>query len=1091
MVDADDIRETARSAREGARRSAKKLDTGDLHKVGQASKQSVRASQFARELRNVIRDIGEIPEPADCARRENCRFSYQLFCETYFPNRFYLRWSPAQLNTLKVMERAVLEGGGKFAMAEPRGGGKALALDTPIPTPGGWRTMGALQVGETVYDERGRECSITFATPIQYDRQCFRVTFDDGNTVVCDAEHLWTVSDRLNNGKTITIETRKMFARFDMGKRGYVEARYSVPLTAPVERERSTLALDPYCLGVWLGDGTSAKPEFTCHVEDYPEYATLFCARGHATATIKHPSQKSENTRTVKLGAGFGRALRGMALIGSKHIPAAYLNASIPQRLELLRGLMDTDGCIDKRGKCEFVTASAELRDGFAELLAGLGIKFGVPSVKFVEVNGRACGPYYRFSFTVAPTLQVFHLQRKVLRQVNGRKKYRNARHVVKIEKVDSVPVRCIEVDSPSHLYLCGRGYIPTHNTTRAECLALWALLYAHRRFVVCIGATATASIELFKSLIGEIETNDLLAADFPEVCHPIRALDSQSIRAKGQHINGRATRIELSASGLVFPSVLHAETEQPYSTSGSVVRCVSITGRIRGMKHTVAYTGEVLRPDFVIIDDPQTDRSANSPRQVEARERAIQGSVLGLAGPQTDITAVMPCTVIRSDDLADRFLDREKRPEWQGVRTPMLESFPENMALWEEYAEIQANSFREGRGGVEATEFYKANRAAMDKGAKATWEERYNPRKELSAVQSAMNLYIRNPRSFAAEYQNAPLIESNESGKLACEAKELSTRLDKLEPRSIPRSTEFLTCGVDIQQNMIYYCITAWCADFGGSVVEYGTLPRQPVPYFTRSDPPKKLADAYPGLTIGPQVFRALEDLRDHVLAIPFKRDGSDVDGKGFDLIKPEYTLIDSNWNLTTDAVHEFCKLNESSFLPSIGKGIDESMLPMDSWSKKKGERIGAGWRVRNATIGTGRGRHCLYDTNYWKSRVAERLTAPLGAGNCLMLPGSRGVVHQLFIDHLCSEFSVPTSGRGRTVNKWQLYAKGQDNDYFDALVMSAVAASIRGLQLHDVTKTLAGSTSSTGAEPVEVVTVPRAKRERKYVDLSQLGKK
>lgn len=626
--------------------------------------------------------------------------------------------------------------------------------------------------------------------------------------------------------------------------------------------------------------------------------------------------------------------------------------------------------------------------------------------------------------------------------------------------------------------------------TTRAECLALWALLHGHRRFVVCIGATASASVEIFKSILSEIETNDILANDFPEVCLPIRAIDGQSMRAKGQHIGGRATRLELRADSLVFPSVLRSD-ETPYPTSGSVVKCVSITGRVRGMKHTAAYTGEVLRPDFVIIDDPQTDRSANSSRQVETRERAINGSVLGLAGPRTSITAVMPCTVIRSDDLADRFLDRERSPEWQGIRTPMLESFPVNMALWEQYAEIQAQSFREGRNGVDATEFYRLNRAEMDAGAVVTWEERYNPSTELSAIQCAMNLYIRNPRAFAAEYQNAPLIESNESGRMQCDARELVLRLDKLAPRDVPSATEFLTCGIDIQGKLLYYCITAWCADFGGSIVDYGTLPRQPVGYFTHAEPPVTLESAYPTLSaFGPRVFRALEEIRDMVLSIPFRRAGSDIEGKGADLIRPEFALIDANWNLSADAVHEFCKLNPGTFLPSIGKGIDASSLPMDSWSKKQGERIGAGWRVRPATLGSGRGRHVLIDTNYWKSRVVERLTAPLGSSNCLMLPGSRSHAHQLLADHLASEYSVPVTGRGRTVNVWQLHAKGIDNDYLDCLVMSAVAASVRGLALHDVTKTVTGSTSTSASAP-NVVSAPVTKRVRKYVNLADLGKK
>jgi hypothetical protein len=136
-----------------------------------------------------------------------------------------------------------------------------------------------------------------------------------------------------------------------------------------------------------------------------------------------------------------------------------------------------------------------------------------------------------------------------------------------------------------------------------------------------------------------------------------------------------------------------------------------------------------------------------------------LAGAVLGLAGPGRKIAGVMPCTVIRPDDMADNILDRDKHPEWNGERTKMVYRFPANEKLWQKYAEVRAESLRMGHGGREATEFYRANREAMDEGAVVAWPERFN-HDELSAVQHAMNLKLQDEAAFFAEYQNEPLAE-------------------------------------------------------------------------------------------------------------------------------------------------------------------------------------------------------------------------------------------------------------------------------------------------------------------------------------------
>jgi hypothetical protein len=613
--------------------------------------------------------------------------------------------------------------------------------------------------------------------------------------------------------------------------------------------------------------------------------------------------------------------------------------------------------------------------------------------------------------------------------------------------------------------------------SARAEVLALWALLNGYRKFVVCVGATAGSSVEMYKSILTEIETNALLMADYPEVCYPIQCLNGSYMRARSQHCASVQTRLEVRADSLVLPYV-EDENGIPVKTSGSAIQCVSITGRIRGIKRTVVNTGTILRPDFVIIDDPQTDRSAKSPKQVDTRERTIVGTICGLAGPQSSITAVMPCTVIQSNDLAERFLDHEKRPEWQGTRTAMLLSFPTNLDLWKEYAEIQAQSFRDGTRGTVATEFYAANRAAMDEGAEVSWTERYNPKVELSAIQHAMNLWIKDPKAFAAEYQNKPLIESNGQGdKIEIHAKDVIQRVSGHPFGVVPRETEYLTSGIDIQQKIIYYCTTAWSRDFGGVIVDYGTCPRQTgTDYFVADNPTVTLDSMFEGLLLGPQIYAALEFLRDNTFKREFERD------EGLDTLKIQRCLIDANWNLSADAVYAFCKENESVFHPSHGKGITASQLPMDQWQRKQGEpKPGKGWRIKLNTVSAGRGRHTLYDTNFWKSRIAERLIVPKGSGNCLLLWGSKVYQHQLLSDHLSCEHSFAMEGRGRKVHQWEKKPGNSENHWFDCLVQSAVAASQLGLDLHDITTVVDGSTESSA--------IP--KRVRPRINLSDYGKK
>ena len=175
--------------------------------------------------------------------------------------------------------------------------------------------------------------------------------------------------------------------------------------------------------------------------------------------------------------------------------------------------------------------------------------------------------------------------------------------------------------------------------TSIAECACLWAVIYGHREFVCLIGSDESHAREMLESIQMELVSNDLLAEDFPEVCHPIGCLNGIANRCSGQLYKGERTHIGWVANEIVLPTIPGSPA------SGAIIKVGGITGRIRGMKYKRA-DGHTVRPSLVVLDDPQTDESARSLSQCATRERIIAGAVLGMAGPGKKISGIMPCTV-------------------------------------------------------------------------------------------------------------------------------------------------------------------------------------------------------------------------------------------------------------------------------------------------------------------------------------------------------------------------------------------------------------------------------------------------------------
>lgn len=389
-----------------------------------------------------------------------------------------------------------------------RKNGKALSLDTPIPTPGGWKTMGEIHNGDFVFGQDGKPARVLIESQI-FDKPMYLVTFEDDEQIKASADHIWTVETkwtrRLVNYQQTSqksrpayskltpegyknITTEEMandFSRIRHDKKG-TDYKYRVPMCEPVEYPKRKLPIDPYLLGVWLGDGTSSKQEITCSDTDVDEMMYFLANCGYPVSAKKYVN-KEKGTWVIQVDnrgrnggvlrdGSFRKTLKELNLLNNKHIPDVYLISSIEQRKELLKGLMDTDGYCSKAGQCEFTQKNKEIVYQVKELLSSLGIKSRVKS-KAAKCNGKNAGIVYHLTFFVASDNCCFKLGRKAARlKENLAPRMRN-KSIVNIEKIPNEPSKCIMVDNANHLYLAGKSYTANHNTSLGAALELYMLV--------------------------------------------------------------------------------------------------------------------------------------------------------------------------------------------------------------------------------------------------------------------------------------------------------------------------------------------------------------------------------------------------------------------------------------------------------------------------------------------------------------------------------------------------------------------------------------------------------------------------------------
>ncbi len=353
----------------------------------------------------------------------------------------------------------------------PPGVGKLLADDTPVLTTNGWKNHGDLVVGDYVFNHNGDAVKVTHVFPKNYAD--YEVEFANGEVVKCHGEHEWVLWDRSRN-EEVVVETKYLsevrLTSGEEGRRGH-RRRFLLPLRKPLAGVEKEFHVPPYTLGVWLGDGTTTRPYITIPHSD-GEVMEGVKFDGYKVSTVYNHKTTGCPTFVIK---GLRRDLQKYGMCHSrevkeKRIPEEYLTGSINQRLDLLAGLIDTDGTISG-SKYQWSTISENLRDDFMALVSTFGWRVYYtaqePCLSSSGIQGRS--RVYTVGFT--PDIEIpCRLDRKRIKQLGSQRKI----GLKRVTNVDPVSGNCIEVEGG--IYLVGKSMIPTHNSTLAIFYLSWIM---------------------------------------------------------------------------------------------------------------------------------------------------------------------------------------------------------------------------------------------------------------------------------------------------------------------------------------------------------------------------------------------------------------------------------------------------------------------------------------------------------------------------------------------------------------------------------------------------------------------------------------
>ncbi len=588
--------------------------------------------------------------------------------------------------------------------------------------------------------------------------------------------------------------------------------------------------------------------------------------------------------------------------------------------------------------------------------------------------------------------------------------------------------------------------------TIITACLMLWGILSGKIKFGIIFSATGQAADELLEEIKERLATNDRIAADYPEVCDPVRELGDAPQRAGTMTATGtncetkqpyKGARVKFSWRGdrLIFPRV-------PGSSShGSILAT-------RGLDS--AFLGKRIggrRPDFVMIDDPDTEESANSPTQTDKLTKRIKGAIAGLGGQRRGVGIVMVTTIHGRDSVSARFTEPKLEPAWRGLRFRFLVHPPDDVEAWHRYVEMLREDWRNGDElGRRAHQQYLDNMEAMNAGHRVANPNRFDPDKEASAIEHYYRFVAQNGIEAAlTELDNDPP-DATESETGLLRPADLLRRLSGYPRGVVPRGCTLVTQGIDChgpgdptrlgKSKGLVWVVVAWKPDGTAYVIDFGHTDW--VPLTTRHT----IEEAHAADDI--DIPRALRRRRDEWLAKP------PVDEAG-NQVSIRATMIDTRYR--TEAIVRT--------LPEIpgaigwtGHGKSGGCVQSGGYNPPRNATVGDGWYIPE------RSREFHGNADRWKEFVHDRCRVTINEPSsiaffdptkCESEKAATAAIAEL-CQHICAEQIIEEPNKaGIVVRKFAGIDAGgrisegaaRVNHGLDALAMASAAANLLGIRL------------------------------------------
>ena len=585
--------------------------------------------------------------------------------------------------------------------------------------------------------------------------------------------------------------------------------------------------------------------------------------------------------------------------------------------------------------------------------------------------------------------------------------------------------------------FACERGFGKTQLSIGA---AVWGCLTGRVRYALIIGANADMATAQREGIKRRLETSPPLFDLYPEICYPMRTLAGS--QKNSATYRGELLRIR-SRPDLVLPRIPGAPGSE------AVISCTGIdSGSIRGRYYDRA-DGTTVRPELVMLDDPQDDNTAKQPKEVESRSKKIRQAVAGTRGPGEKLAILMPCTVIAKRDLAYEFTDRDQRPEWSGRRVPAMPRMPDDLQLdhplWHHYDELRREDLAGGdKDRKRATQYYLDNREAMSRGAEITWPSRVE-KGCADALQGLMDKYLSDRMSFLAEQQQDPQGEDDLS--IYLDYAGILSRYNKIRRGQIPSQASILLTGIDVQEHLLYWTQIAWSDQLTGWIVERETFPRQPVADFHHLRPPRTIHQW--ARTKFPLQQMSWEE--EHSAAIVELLEQL-PQPKGLTMGP---IMIDNRWHKAQDVVHRLASDSRFSgrLIPSGGLFISGNEIPISSRKMQPGsKRIDKAVEWYTKREGSNR-RMLLFDANFYRSQLQKGLAADPGLPGSITYNGT--APDTILANHLAAKVVKKSAETKREVEVWQ-NKPGIDQDHWlDCCVLCRVGAELAGFRATGERKT------------------------------------